>query len=167
MLNLKRLRPLKAALICAAAICLSAPAFALPAVKVIYFSATWCGNCKVLTPRLDDALTVFGPGEAQLVTVDLSKMLGGTENDRLAAVEAAEERLAAHEARYLWDWYGGFTGIAVVVSADTGEPLSCIMRLMTAGEISARIADGIFATHQLPPGARKPQGPDCPAPTRA
>ena len=141
-------------------------AVAEPAVKVIYFTASWCSNCRILTPRIDAAMAVFGPTEAELVKIDLSKMHGGTIDERRIMVEAAEDTLLAHEARYLWDWYGGYTGIAAIVSADNGEPLSCIMRLMTADAIGARIADGIHATHSRPPGARKPDGPDCPAPTR-
>ncbi len=156
----------KAALLGITALVLAASAVAAPAVKVIYFTASWCSNCRILTPRLDAAMAVFEASEAELVKIDLSNMSGGTIDERLAMVKTAEDTLLAHHARYLWDWYGGYTGIAAIISADNGEPLSCIMRLMTADEIVARIADGIHATHMRPPGGRKPEGPDCPAPTR-
>ncbi len=157
---------LKAMSLSLAALLLSASAIAAPAVKVIYFTASWCSNCRVLTPRIDEAIAAFGPSEAELVKVDLTDMFDGTIEERLAMVKTAQETLLAHEARYLWDWYGGYTGIAAIVASDNGEPLSCIMRIMTTEEIGARIAEGIYAAHRQPPGARKPEGPDCPAPTR-
>ena len=76
-------------------------------------------------------------------------------------------RLAGnHKAGYLWDWYGGVTGIAVVIAADNGEPITCFMRSLDVKQIQDRLKLAKILAERAPPGRRKPEGPDCPAPMR-
>ncbi len=135
-----------------------------PIVKVINFTADWCPNCQVLDPRLDEALSRFEPGEIQKVDLDLTASQSDDPAMRQAAFRAATERAAEHDVAYLWDWYGGVTGLAVFVAADNGEPLSCADRSLTVDEIAQRLREAMVLSLRAPAGSRKPDGPDCPPP---
>ena len=60
------------------------------------------------------------------------------------------------------NWYGGVTGIAVAIAADTGEPLTCFMRPMTVKQIQGQMKLAKILAEKGTPGNRKPEGPDCP-----
>lgn len=140
-------------------------ASAEPSLKIINFTADWCPNCQVLNPRIDDAIAQFANSDIERVDLDMTA--AGRGSDDAQKIDTASEaiRLAqSHQARYLWDWYGGATGIAVVISADNGEPLSCFQRPMTSEEISKRLELAKILAESGEPGTRKPNGPDCPPP---
>lgn len=142
------------------------PASAEPALKIINFTADWCPNCLVLNPRIDEAISQFPEGD--ITRIDLDMTAAGPGSSDMQKIDTAAEaiRLAhTHEARYLWDWYGGATGIAVVIAADNGEPLSCFQRPMKSEEIAKRLKLAKILATSGQPGARKPGGPDCPPPT--
>ena len=142
-------------------------AIAEPVVKVINFTADWCPNCQILNPRLDEAIEAFEPGAIERVDLDVTGMRGKTSLIERTAIQTDVINLAGdHQVAYLWDWYGGVTGIAVAVSADNGEPLTCFMRPMTAKDIQDRLKLAKILAEKGKPGARKPEGPDCPAPMR-
>lgn len=98
------------------------------------------------------------------VDLDLTGTHSDDEAVRLAAFRTASETAASHGVTYLWDWYGGVTGLVVFVSADNGEPISCANRSLSTDEIERRIREAIVLSLRAPAGARKPDGPDCPAP---
>lgn len=140
-------------------------AAAEPAVKVINFTADWCPNCRVLNPRLAEALDKIDTDEAVRVDLDLTDVRGN--EDEAARTEVINGIIAQtydHKVRYLWDWYGGFTGIAVIVAADNGEPLSCLHRRLSANKMADLIRESLVLAQYSPPGKRRPEGPDCPAP---
>lgn len=142
-------------------------AAAEPVIKIINFTADWCPNCQILNPRMDEAMEAFEDGAIERVDLDVTNARRGTPMiDRLAVQTDAIKLAGEHNAAYLWDWYGGVTGIAVAVAADTGEPLTCFMRPMTATDIQDRLELAKILTEHGKPGARKPEGPDCPAPMR-
>ncbi|GAB5458741.1 MAG: hypothetical protein Hens3KO_17710 [Henriciella sp.] len=138
-----------------------------PALKVINFTADWCPNCVALNPRIDEAMSQFPEGEITRIDLDMTAAGPGSSDIQKIDTAAIAIRLAhTHQARYLWDWYGGATGIAVVIAADNGEPLSCIQRPMKSDEIAERLELAKILATSGQPGARKPDGPDCPPPTQ-
>ena len=139
------------------------PASAEPVVKVINFTADWCPNCQILNPRLDEAIEAFDAGLIERVDLDVTRIRRNTSLVERGLIETELLQTAdSHQVAYLWDWYGGITGIAVAVSADTGEALTCFMRPMTARAIEKQLNLARILAENGRPGERKPNGPDCP-----
>lgn len=152
-------------LIAAILLCLtgSLSAVAEPSVKIINFTADWCPNCQILNPRLDEAIQNFEDGSVERVDIDVTRIRRNSSAIERAEVHTELLQLAGqHQVAYLWDWYGGITGIAVAVSADNGEALTCFMRPMTAKAIKGQLRLAKMLAEQGTPGQRKPDGPDCP-----
>lgn len=155
------MRPLFAALIVSLASAFSAGAE--PSVKIINFTADWCPNCQILNPRLEEAMEGFEDGSIERVDLDVTRIRRNSSTVDRAEVQTELLLLAdQHQVAYLWDWYGGITGIAVAVAADNGEPLTCFMRPMTAKAIQGQLRLAKMLAEQGTPGQRKPEGPDCP-----
>jgi len=138
-----------------------------PAVKIINFTADWCPNCQILNPEMRAAVSEFQPGEIEIINLDMTHAGRGSSEYQRNAVYADAIRLAdSHMAAYLWDWYGGVTGLATIISADNGEPISCINRLLDARAIEGRLQEAIIISKRRTPGIRMPEGPECPPPMR-
>ena len=138
-----------------------------PALKIINFTADWCPNCQILNPAIHNALTTFPDGEIEVVNLDMTDAGRGSSEEQRLAVYADAIRLAdSHQARYLWDWYGGVTGIAAIISADNGEPISCLNRILDETGIAGRLREAQIISKRRAPGTRMPQGPECPPPLR-
>ena len=138
-----------------------------PIVKVINFTADWCPNCQILNPRLDEAISAFDDGEILRVDLDTTDAGRGTSAlDRAAVQTQALQTAGEHQAAYLWNRYGGITGLAVAVSADTGELLSCFMRPMPADDIEARLNLALRLAAYGKPGTRNALDQHCPEPRR-
>ncbi len=139
------------------------PVAAEPAVKVINFTADWCPNCQILNPRLDEAIEAFEAGSVERIDLDVTRIRRNMTPVQQAEIETELLLLAnEHKAAYLWDWYGGITGIAVAIAADTGEPITCFMRPMTTKQIKGHLKLAKILAEKGTPGERKPEGPDCP-----
>lgn len=145
------------------ALVMPALANAEPILKIINFTADWCPNCRILNPELDAALQEFPSGSIKLVKLDM------TYAGRSASADQKNEAFAnaintanSHQAGYLWDWYGGVTGIAVIISADNGEPISCVNRSHDMAAIVAYLREADIISRRRPPGLRMPEGADCP-----
>ena len=134
-------------------------AAAEPVLKIIDFTADWCPNCHILNPRIAEAQTYFDDELIEMVELDMTDARGP---DKLDVFADAIRLAQSHKAGYLWDWYGGRTGIAVIISADNGEPISCLSRALDVDQIKARLNEAIILSTHAPAGARRPQGPDCP-----
>lgn len=146
-------------MICAAV----SPASAQPVLKVINFTADWCPNCRILNPRLDEAIEAFEAGSIERVDLDVTRLRrNSTMIERAEVQTELLEQAHSHQVAYLWDWYGGVTGIAVAVAADNGEPITCFMRPMKADEIAQQLKLAKILAENGRPGTRKPDGPDCP-----
>ncbi|MCI4644331.1 MAG: thioredoxin family protein [Hyphomonadaceae bacterium] len=151
--------------IIAALIAVLAPAAsAEPVIKLINFTADWCPNCRIIDPRIAEALERFPAGEIEYVELDMTAARRASPAVRDQVLADAIMLAGEHKAAYLWDWYGGLTGISVIISADTGEPISCVMRPMEVSDIEFRLLEAKILSLRLPAGERKPDGPDCPAP---
>lgn len=83
-----------------------------PKVLVVAFHADWCGGCKVLGPRMMNEVLPSVQGEPLLVVkLDMTDK---------ASVEP-EYMLSALGLGHLWSEYGGKTGFALVVDAQTKQ----------------------------------------------
>lgn len=139
------------------------PVRAEPVVKIINFTADWCPNCQILNPRLDEAINAFEAGSVERVDLDVTRIRRNTSVVERAQIETEVLQLAGtHQVAYLWDWYGGITGIAVAVAADNGEALTCFMRPMTASDIEKRLKLAKILAERGNPGNRQPDGVNCP-----
>lgn len=142
-------------------------ASAEPVLKIVNFTAEWCPNCQILNPAINNALTTFPDGEIEVVNLDMTFAGRGSSEQRRNAVYADAIRLAdSHQAAYLWDWYGGVTGLAAIISADNGEPIACLNRILDEQAITDRLREAQVISKRRTPGTRMPQGPDCPPPLR-
>ncbi|MCA8901435.1 MAG: hypothetical protein KDA53_09310 [Hyphomonas sp.] len=157
---------IRLACLLAAALFAGGTALGEPLVKVVNFTAAWCPNCRVLDPRLDLATGRYEAEEVGLVPLDMTDLRGKGEDRKWQRVKELQVQAEAHQVRYLWDWYGGHTGLAVLVAADTGEPLSCVTRRDSVDDIAARLQEALVLTRHGPAGKRRPDGPPCPAPMR-
>ncbi len=135
-----------------------------PVVKVINFTAEWCPNCRIVDPRIDEAIKRFPDDEIELVDLDMTETWRAGDEKKLRVFADAIRLADSHQAGYLWDWYGGVTGLSAIISADNGEPISCINRALSVDEIEFRLKEAKVLTLKAPAGRRKPQGPDCPPP---
>ena len=135
-----------------------------PVIKVIRFTADWCPNCRVIDPRIDAAIEQFPAGLIEVVDLDMTETLGADDLEKLRIFADAIRLAERHKAAYLWDWYGGVTGMSAIIAADNGEPISCINRALSRQDIVFRLREARILTNKAPPGGRKPRGPDCPAP---
>lgn len=141
------------------------PVAAEPVLKIINFTADWCPNCLVLNPEINAALQAFPAGEVELVNLDMTTAgRSASDNEKRAAFADALHLADSHQAAYLWAWYGGATGIATIISADNGEPISCLNRLLDADAIEARLHEASIISQRRAPGTRMPEGPNCPPP---
>lgn len=138
-------------------------ATAEPVLKIINFTADWCPNCHILNPRMAEAKTAFADELIEMVDLDMTHARGP---DKLDVFADAIRLAQSHQAGYLWDWYGGATGIAVIIAADNGEPISCLNRALSVDQMIARMNEAMILSTRAPAGSRRPQGPDCPPPMK-
>jgi thiol-disulfide isomerase/thioredoxin len=102
-----------------------------PVVRVINFTAGWCPLCRVLDPRLQDAVASFESRGIALIELDMTHLTPIDDPAHRALDRSLQTRAMEHGVGHLWDWYGGHAGIAVIVAADNGEPLTCIRSALT------------------------------------
>lgn len=151
----------------AAAILAPMLAHSEPVLKIVNFTAEWCPNCQILNPAMNNALTEFPAGQVEMINLDMTHARSGSDLYQKNAVYADAIRTAdSHQAGYLWDWYGGVTGLAVIISADNGEPISCMNRILNEAQIADRLREATIISQRRTPGTRMPNGPDCPPPLR-
>lgn len=141
------------------------PSSAEAPVKIVNFTAEWCASCHEFEPKFARALEDYTTQDVELITVDLTNLRAGPDSKQ-ATIEASKALLRFHDAEYLWDWYGGFTGMAVMIASDTGEPISCVDQAYSAKQISDRIKLASVLATRAAPGRRRLDGADCPPPLR-
>ncbi len=136
-------------------------ASAEPAMKVLNYTAEWCPKCQILNPRLSEALESFT--ETSVRRVDLNMTYARGER-RSAIMAGIESKTLAHQAGYLWEWYGGATGLAAVIASDDGELLTCLLPGNSVQEMQARLTQALILAENGTPGDRMLDAADCPAP---
>ncbi|MGB3455719.1 MAG: thioredoxin domain-containing protein, partial [Litorimonas sp.] len=88
----------------------------IPDVYVVMFRADWCAPCKIVEPRLSQALRSLGDSRIEYVNIDIS---GG---------HGAWNANAVFD-RGIVDQYNswmGITGFAAIIDGDTKRTLGCL-----------------------------------------
>ncbi|WP_284388224.1 thioredoxin family protein [Algimonas ampicilliniresistens] len=91
-------------------------AAATPDVYVVMFRADWCAPCKVVEPRLNDALRNLHDPRIEYVNIDIS----GGRGDWNA--HAVFDRGIVQQYN---EWMG-VTGFAAIIDGDTKRTLGCL-----------------------------------------
>ncbi len=97
----------------------SAAAHALaptPEVYVVMFTADWCAPCRIVEPRLNQALLTLNDSGIEYVSIDISKG-----NGDLNAHTVFDRGLVSQYNKWL-----GVTGFAAIVDGDTKQTLGCV-----------------------------------------
>lgn len=101
-------------------------------VKLVFFTADWCANCRVLEPEL--ARAVSRVSGVERVDFDITTRARHTES----IARAQQHGLARLHAAY-----AGRTGFAAIIAADTGETIACVTSAYASGEIEAALRRAI------------------------
>ena len=128
-----------------------------PSVYLVYFTASWCPNCKVLTPKLAAAEAALRAKNApvEVVYIDASNA---------QTLAASEKRLPAKRLNGIYDLWSGITGLVVLAAADNGEPIDCLNRQFSADAIEKFALNAITRVRDVKPGERFGPGLICPPP---
>lgn len=133
----------------------AAPAFAKPTLYAVNFTASWCPNCRVLDPRLAEALARRNDPRVELVALDIS-------DDK--SWDASTERAIEKDVIEVHNAYIGTTGLVVLTAADTGERVACITAAHTSSAMEAIIAGAVKRVAEAPRGQRFTGDLMCPKP---
>ncbi|MFN0023357.1 MAG: TlpA family protein disulfide reductase [Parvularculaceae bacterium] len=102
------------------------------------FTSAWCAACRILEPRLADAMSAFSDRAVEFVDFDF------TFGDTLALADLAK----AHDLSRLYEANKGATGFTVLVDANTGEIIDTLTMNFSPGDIRAAIERALaIATH--------------------
>lgn len=101
-----------------------------PDIYVVFFSADWCGPCKIVEPNLSQALgTLRDPG-IELVNIDIST----PRNSEIGAHLAFDRNIVRQYNEWL-----GVTGFAAIIDADTKTTLGCVNMMYDAQSMAMHI----------------------------
>lgn len=138
---------------------------AQPKIKVINFTAEWCGVCKVMDPRIDAALAILNDPDIAHYPVDLSPSTSRQDSDRIFFWAKFRPSLQARGIGAVHDGYMGYpyTGYSIILAADTHEPLACIMAPMSTDEVIGVFRQSLARYDQYPAYRRASSGTNCPS----
>ena len=139
--------------------------FADAPLKIISFRADWCPACHVFEPALSRALENYSRAQVELVTLDLTHLKSDPDS-RDALIAATHTRLRIHNAGYLWDWYEGRTGMAVLIATGTGKPVACIDSRHSARDMTDTIELSLIEARSANAGEDGLSATACPDPLR-
>ena len=101
-----------------------------PDIYVVFFSADWCGPCKIVEPNLTQALGNLRDGGIERVNIDIST----PRNSEIGAHLAFDRNIVRQYNEWL-----GVTGFAAVIDADTKSTLGCVNMMYDANSMAAHI----------------------------
>lgn len=134
-------------------------AFAEPALRIVSFTADWCPTCRVLDPRLEEAIRLSDSHDIVLSEFDLSDRSADDTED----IAALHRDLAFNwRVEEIWSRYTGRTGFAVITAYDTGEALGCLGLGMDAERMRHSLDLALRVVDSAAPGARPMIAPECP-----
>jgi thiol-disulfide isomerase/thioredoxin len=96
-----------------------------PQIIAASFTSAWCASCRILEPRLAEAMPAFKDAAVEFVQFDFT--FG--ETDELAS------RAAARGLSRLYDANKGATGFTVLVNAGSGEIVDTLTMNFTVADI--------------------------------
>ena len=88
----------------------------VPDVYVVMFRADWCAPCKIVEPRLSEALRTLRDPRIEYVNIDIS---GGQGSWNANAV--FDRGIVDQYNRWM-----GVTGFAAIIDGDTKQTLGCV-----------------------------------------
>lgn len=112
-------------------------------VKVVFFTADWCPNCRFLAPRLTEAMQRVD--SAERIDIDITN--AKTWDDSL-------ERALDKGIVRPYNAFVGTTGFAVITASDTGETIGCVNAIFESAAIERLIRRGVERVRTLPAGQR-------------
>lgn len=109
-----------------------------PQVIAASFTSAWCSACRILEPRLAEAMPKFKDSAIEFVDFDFT--FG--EDGKLAALAAS------HDLTRLYEANKGATGFTVLVDADTGAIIDTLTMNFTAPDIERALERALaIASH--------------------
>lgn len=105
----------------------------VPAIRAVAFHSDSCGSCKIIGPRMMEALAIINPAKVSIVKFDLTNEQSISETRKLAE--------KANVANIL-EQYGTKTGFVVLVNS-AGEVVDTIKVDHDAAEMASKIAMAI------------------------
>lgn len=109
-----------------------------PRVIAASFTSAWCSSCRILEPRLAEAMPAFRDAAIEFVEFDFT--FGETEE--LGA------RAAAHGLARLYEANKGATGFTVLVDARTGEIIDTLTMNFSVADIRGALKRALaIASH--------------------
>jgi len=112
-----------------------------PQLVAVTFSSAWCAACRILSPRLADAMRAFENEPVRFIDFDFS--FGPSET---LAAEAEQLGIAD-----VYEQFKGATGFTVLVDPASGKALSVLTAASSREDLRARIAAALAATRTNDP----------------
>ena len=140
-------------------------ASATPAkVQIVNFTADWCPVCKVFDPNLERALHELNSPDFEWRSVDMTLTKTGTRDQKNRLWIDFFNNMRAADLMVIHTGYNGYpyTGYAVVIAADTKEPLVCMAGSISSADIKSQLKAALDRVNSRPAGKRVPEGADCP-----
>lgn len=100
-----------------------------PDVYVVMFRADWCAPCKIVEPRLNQALTSLRDPRIEYVHIDISRG-----NGDLNAHTVFDRGLVKQYNSWM-----GITGFAAIIDGDTKQTLGCVNMMYDAQSMAMHI----------------------------
>lgn len=113
-----------------------APAYAAqirasnPDLYVVMFRADWCAPCKVVEPKITQALQQLNDSQIEYITIDISN----PSLSELGAHRAFDRNIVNQYNRWL-----GVTGFAAIIDGDTKSTLGCLNMLYDVPSMTTHI----------------------------
>ena len=132
----------------------TAPVRAAQEVVLVNFTSEYCSVCKVLDPRLDQAMAGYDPARVARLELDFTS----AETSQAAYDRVNGSLLANPYADYL-----GITGIGVLVAADSGETIECLVAAMSPEVMRTYMDMAVEMVRTRPVGGRSDGAVMCPS----
>ncbi len=104
---------------------------AQPDIYVVMFRADWCAPCKIVEPRIDEALATLQDPKIEYVNIDIS-----SGNGDFNANTVFDRQIVRQYNMWL-----GVTGFAAIIDADTKQTLGCVNMTYNTDAMTAHISN--------------------------
>lgn len=101
-----------------------------PEMYVVFFSADWCGPCRIVEPKLSQALGTLRDPAIERVNIDITT----PGNSEIGAHRAFDRNIVRQYNEWL-----GVTGFAAIIDADTKNTLGCVNMMYDANSMAMHI----------------------------
>lgn len=102
-----------------------------PDVYVVMFRADWCAPCKVVEPRLSEALSTLQDPKIEFLNIDISSGKGDWNANAVFDRQIVKQ----------YNMWLGITGFAAIIDADTKETLGCLNMTYNTDAMTMHIAN--------------------------